>query len=539
MPISVEKLRKKLLAAISIGNFQKVEKCVEEAESEHVKNEILNSREHVTNPLRLATQKRNLRILRFLITKGGDINVTISTVYLSTPLHIAAAANEAEVAQFLLDNGANINATNYKGFTPLYLASFYCYLDMVKLLLSNNADISIEDKNGKTALDAVGSYRRNMCDSNARQEILSMLEDVVKITSVVTIKAALEADNNSSNYYTTDVTNKKAEQLIDELFAAINIGNFQKVEKCIKEAESIGIKSEILSSEKHNIKPIHFTTDKCNLKILQLLLNEGADINATSTEYLNTSLHIAAINGKLEIAQFLIDSSANINATNYKGFTPLYLASFNCQSDMVELLFCNNADTSIKDVNGRTALDVVGGYRRDMCNNSSEMQRVISILSGAVSIDCKAILTSTRVSLKEELEASSVVSNAASSAVKPSSFINSIFSWITASTLGRNTPALPSAQQSIAHSTGSSIDSSQVDFYGTALLTDVIVRKLTGKKYSKPLEDSLLTIEEIRAKKVNAIKEKFDIAINKVAQCPRSLLSNLTISKGVCHQKSL
>ncbi|WP_353287092.1 hypothetical protein [Wolbachia endosymbiont (group B) of Gerris lacustris] len=61
MPISVEKLRKELLAAISIGNFQKVEKYVEEAKSEHVKNEVLNSREHVINPLRLATQKRNLR----------------------------------------------------------------------------------------------------------------------------------------------------------------------------------------------------------------------------------------------------------------------------------------------------------------------------------------------------------------------------------------------------------------------------------------------------------------------------------------------
>ncbi|MBR9983373.1 MAG: ankyrin repeat domain-containing protein [Wolbachia endosymbiont of Homalodisca vitripennis] len=536
MPISVEKLRKKLLAAISIGNFQKVEKCVEEAESEHIKNEVLNSREHVINPLRLATQKRNLRILRFLITKGGDINVTISTVYLSTPLHIAAAANEAEVAQFLLDNGANINATNYKGFTPLYLASFYCYLDMVKLLLFNNADTSIKDVNGKTASDVVGGYRRNMCDSDSRRKIASMLEHTAKVSSIGTIQTVLEMGNN---YSTTDVTSKKAELFIDELFAAINRGNFQKVEKCIKEAESIGIKSEILSSERHGIKPIHFTTDKCDLKILQLLLNEGADINATNTEYFNTSLHIAAINGKLEIAQFLIDSGANINATNYKGFTPLYLASFHCQSDMVKLLFCNNADINIKDVNGRTASDVIGGYRRDMCNNSSEMQRVISILSGAVSIDCKAILTSTRVSLKEELEASSVVSNAASSAVKPSSFINSIFSWITASTLGRNIPALPSAQQSIAHSTGSSIGSSQVDFNGTALLTDVIVRKLTGKKYSKPLEDSLLTIEEIRAKKVNAIKEKFDIAINKVAQCPRSLLSNLTISKGVCHQKSL
>ncbi|WP_264682867.1 hypothetical protein [Wolbachia endosymbiont (group B) of Euphydryas aurinia] len=74
----LEQLRKNLFTAIDEHDLEKVEKCVEEAESEHVKNEVLNSREHVINPLRLATQKRNLRILRFLIAKGGDINVTIS-----------------------------------------------------------------------------------------------------------------------------------------------------------------------------------------------------------------------------------------------------------------------------------------------------------------------------------------------------------------------------------------------------------------------------------------------------------------------------
>lgn len=420
----IEDLRKELFVAIEKYDFHSAKVSIKLAEDMKIKEDVLNNVEFGMPPIHLAIEKDRIGILELLLKEGANVDVVYGK-YLSTSLHIAARDGKVEAGKLLLWYGAYINAKDVRYQTPLHLASSHCYLDMVKLLLSNNADISIEDKNGKTALDAVGSYRRNMCDSNARQEILSMLEHTAKVSSIGTIQTVLEMGNN---YSTADVTSKKVEQFIDELFAAINIGNFQKVEKCIKEAESIGIKSEILSSEKRGTKPIHFTTDKCNLKILQLLLNEGADINATSTEYLNTSLHIAAINGKLEIAQFLIDSSANINATNYKGFTPLYLASFHCQSDMVELLFCNNADTSIKDVNGRTALDVVGGYRRDMCNNSSTMQRIVSILSGAVSIDCKAILTSTRVSLKEELEASSVVSNAASSAVKPSSFINSIFS---------------------------------------------------------------------------------------------------------------
>nr|WP_319606853.1 hypothetical protein [Wolbachia endosymbiont (group B) of Chorthippus brunneus] len=90
--------------------------------------------------------------------------------------------------------------------------------------------------------------------------------------------------------------------------------------------------------------------------------------------------------------------------------------------------------------------------------------------------------------------------------------------------------------------TGSPIDFSQVDFNGTALLADVVIRKFIGRKYSRPLDDSLLTLEQIRERKVSAIERDIKMVISefeKLDQCPRSLLSNSTISKGVCHQKSL
>ncbi|MGL9725486.1 MAG: hypothetical protein ACR5KV_01905 [Wolbachia sp.] len=104
-------------------------------------------------------------------------------------------------------------------------------------------------------------------------------------------------------------------------------------------------------------------------------------------------------------------------------------------------------------MNNKTTLDIVGSYSKDMCNSNSEMQRVISILSGAGSTNCKTILASTRISIKEALEAGSMAGNTASGTVKPFSFINSIFSWIGASitaTLGQSTPALPYIQQFVA-----------------------------------------------------------------------------------------
>jgi len=371
------------------------------------------------------------------------------------------------------------------------------------------------------------------------------------------------------------------------LFSAISRGDFQKVKEFIKEIEYKQIKNEVVNYEKYYMKPIHHATLLGDLKILEFLCNSGADVNTTN-RYLSTPLHIAAIHNRLEIAKFLLDRDANINATNYKGFTPLYLASNDCHLDMVKLLLCRGADASIQSRYGKTALDVVGNSRKDECS-SSEIQKIESVLSSATEADCEAKLTSIKAGIKDandstdfvssaaslqlsptkaikiELEVSNTknlasstvnssstlirenfeeVSSTASNAVKPSSFINSIFSGITTtiSSLFSSAPALPPAQQSVDHLAVSPIGSSQIDCNGTVLLTDVIVRKLTGKKYSKPLDDSPLTTEKNKERKVSAIERNVKMALSnceKLYQCPESSLSNLTISKGVRHQKSL
>lgn len=148
-----------------------------------------------------------------------------------------------------------------------------------------------------------------------------------------------------------------------------------------------------------------------------------------------------------------------------------------------------------------------------------------------------------------EAESANVNSDPApSSAVRPSSFINNIFSWMGTSTtaalssLFQSAPALSPTQQSVAYSTGSSIGSSQVDFNGTILLTAIAISKFTGERYSMPLDDSLLTIRQVKERKLNSLERDVKMALSKcdkLYQYPESSLSNFTISKGVRHQKHL
>ncbi|MGL9758546.1 MAG: hypothetical protein ACR5LA_06980 [Wolbachia sp.] len=118
--------------------------------------------------------------------------------------------------------------------------------------------------------------------------------------------------------------------------------------------------------------------------------------------------------------------------------------------------------------------------------------------------------TPTRADFKE---ASSITSGA----VKPSSFINSIFSWVTTTTLS-SAPALPPAQQSIDHLAVSPIGSSQIDCNGIATLIAMAVSYIKGKQYLRPLDNPPLT-------RIDIIDKKVETAISnceKRYQCPRS-----------------
>ncbi|WP_374699669.1 ankyrin repeat domain-containing protein [Wolbachia endosymbiont (group A) of Limnophora tigrina] len=340
----------------------------------------------------------------------------------------------------------------------------------------------------------------------------------------------------------------KTENFIDELFISIKEHNLLKANICIRSAVYMNRRKQIFIGEKYGMKPISFAVKENSFKILRFLVNNGANVNAASSESLRVALHVAAEYGREDAGQLLLSRYAEINLKDITGKVPLHLASFHCQVAMVELLIKHDADIYIRDVGGRIPLDIVGDDPKSICTSNTR-QKIISTLKCAdKEVNCQTLASRANpkvIEARNHFSYHDNSTNTLSSAVKPSSFINSMFSWVTTTTLSslfQSAPALPPAQQSIAHSTGSSIGSSQVDCNGTVLLTAVAISKFTGKKYSRPLDDSLLTIQEIRERKLNAIEKNFETALSKyekLYQCPESSLSNSTISKGVCHQKSL
>ncbi|MCP3964825.1 MAG: ankyrin repeat domain-containing protein [Lentisphaerae bacterium] len=89
----------------------------------------------------------------------------------------------------------------------------------------------------------------------------------------------------------------------------------------------------------------------------ETLLKKGAKPDVLCSGI--TALHYACGNGYPNIAELLIKYGANINAkTQDNGSTPLHYACILGHSDIVKLLLKYNACKSIKNIEGRTALDI-------------------------------------------------------------------------------------------------------------------------------------------------------------------------------------
>ncbi len=93
------------------------------------------------------------------------------------------------------------------------------------------------------------------------------------------------------------------------------------------------------------------------LKVVNLLINSGADVNKSTYMYLYLSpLYVASSNGTLPIVKRLIAAGADVNKVNHVDETPLYIASQRGRFQIVESLIAAGADVNKPKHNNETPL---------------------------------------------------------------------------------------------------------------------------------------------------------------------------------------
>lgn len=111
---------------------------------------------------------------------------------------------------------------------------------------------------------------------------------------------------------------------------------------------------------------LHWPAHNGLVEIVELLLDSGADIEADEVNWAGGKpLHWASEH-EPETVRVLLDRGADVNSRNIKeesefqGFTPLMMnaSQKNDCSEVTEMLLQAGADPSVRDVNGRTALQI-------------------------------------------------------------------------------------------------------------------------------------------------------------------------------------
>lgn len=200
-------------------------------ESENEENEIFET------PLQSAAKEGHLKIIKYLLKQGADINCRCSPVY--NPIQYASIRGHLHVVQFLLENGAEINATDSDLWTPLQIASKDGHEDIVEYLLRRGADVNFQNSEHRTALHyaACGGF-------------LEIMENLIKFGADVNL---LDTDLDSA------------------LHIAAYIGDLNCVKCLIKNGAIINIKNKL------NNTPLKIATFYENFHIVDYLKSLETD----------------------------------------------------------------------------------------------------------------------------------------------------------------------------------------------------------------------------------------------------------------------
>ncbi|WP_264682915.1 MULTISPECIES: ankyrin repeat domain-containing protein [unclassified Wolbachia] len=169
----------KLRRALSIRNQECVKAVLDKFKDTEARSRVSDMSEKF---LHYAIQQDFIDVAKTIINhKIADINSIDNSGI--APLHYAVARNNLELMGLLIGNGAEIDIQDERhGRTALHWAAYHDKFEIVKLLVNKGADWNIQDRDGKTALDLVGTKslylvrEENREKSSSESKITKFLE---------------------------------------------------------------------------------------------------------------------------------------------------------------------------------------------------------------------------------------------------------------------------------------------------------------------------------------------------------------------------
>ena len=329
-----------LLAAIDEGNLALVTNYVDDTP-------ILYERdESGRTALIVASGLGKSDIVDLLLSKGADANTSDSVIG-ATSLHSAAQNGDVKTAQLLLDYGAYLNQqAPSHGITPLMNASWHQNLEMVDFLLQQpRINVMLKSNFGATAMDLAQADMEG--SPEAAKQIQELFESyLVKLEQQ---KLPLIETVTNSNLSEAEI--------------------FKKVEQLIAEGNNVNEIAPVIGSGNDGHTPLLIAARDGYTSVVEILLENGADITLEGEHMQAHPAHKAAYNGHTDILRLLIahpDFDQIKDAKGpYNGYTAIHDAIWHGHIESTKVLMEAGVNTEIKAYDGLTPLALAqkNGYR--------------------------------------------------------------------------------------------------------------------------------------------------------------------------------
>lgn len=128
---------------------------------------------------------------------------------------------------------------------------------------------------------------------------------------------------------------------------------------------------------------LHLAASQGHWKIVQILLEAGADPNATTLEE-TTPLFLAVENGQIDVLRLLLRHGANVNGSHSMcGWNALHQATFQENAEIIKLLLKKGANKECQDDFGITPLFVAAQY--------GKLESLSILISSGANVNCQAL----------------------------------------------------------------------------------------------------------------------------------------------------